>query len=104
MLQVSVEISAISTNIFEEGGGQGREAKLDMKDDKQNASQASPDAHLLELSRIRYDRRREQLGGGMEDKFFTECDIFQNRLRWKSAYCVKEALSDKKGLIPINYS
>jgi len=94
----------ISTNILEEGGGQSREPILDMKDDEQNASKASPDAHLHELSRIRYDRRREQLGGGTYVKFFAECDIFQNRLRWKPANCVKEALSDKQGLIPINNS
>lgn len=65
LLHVNVENAVISTNIFEEGGGQSGEPILDVKDDEQDASHASPDAHLDELSRIRYDRRREQLGGGM---------------------------------------
>ncbi len=95
MVYVNVEILVILPNIFEEGGGQSGEPVLDVKDDEQDASQASPDAHLDEFSRIGNDRRREQLGGGMLDKLFTECDIFQNRLRGKPANCLKKALSDK---------
>src|SRR5688572_8039713 len=91
-----------SPNILKKFPWKDRQVKFDREDDEEDANQASPDAHFDELSRIGDNRRAEQDGPFVTNKFFTERDVFQHRLIGKAAQMLKEATANKQRLVSID--
>ena len=91
-------------DILEQRAREDRQAVLDMKNDKQDAEDTSPDTHLQKLAGIGDDGREEQERFRLLDKPFTESDIFKNWLLGKSPQPLKQGTAAEEGLVAIDNS
>ncbi len=81
-----------------------RQAKLDMKDNQQDAKETSENTHFEKFPGIGDDRRKQEQGVCLLDDFLTERDIFQNGLVRKPAESFKECSANEQGLIAVDDS
>ena len=77
-------------DVLKERMRENRQAKLNMKDNQQDANEASKDTHFDKFPGIGDDRRKEEQWVCLLEDFLTEGDILENRLIGKPAESFKE--------------
>jgi hypothetical protein len=91
-------------NVLKERMRENRQAKLNMKDNQQDANEASKDTHFDKFPGIGDDRGKEEQWVCLLEDFLTEGDILENRLIGKPAESFKELPTNEQGLITVDDS
>lgn len=96
------DFGRVLSDILEEPARKDRQTEFNVKDDKEHAEKAAPNAHFQEFPGIRDNGRREENRSGFCDQPLTKRHVFEDWLIGKSSELFEQCATNEQGLIAID--